>query len=123
MSTKYIMTERERYIETIKFGSPDRIPMDTLGPRKSTLERWQKEGLHVGKDWFVELCHQLGIDYDFPKKERITFGVTFKMIPVYEEKILEHKNGHCIIQDWMGNIVEIADKYDFSWLNLGELRK
>ena len=110
------MNERERYIETLRFGSPDKIPMITMGPREPTLERWQKEGLPAGADWFPEMCRQLGIDYDFPKKERIRLGVSLKMMPIFEEKILEHKNGHYIMQDWMGNIVEISDEFDFSYI-------
>jgi len=38
------------------------------------------------------------------------------MIPTFEEKVLEHKNGHYIVQDWMGNIVEISDEYDYTYL-------
>jgi len=38
------------------------------------------------------------------------------MIPEFEEKILEHKNGHYIIQDWMGCVLEISDKYDYTYI-------
>jgi len=38
------------------------------------------------------------------------------MIPWFEEKILEHKNGAYIIQDWMGSILEISDKYDYTYI-------
>jgi len=110
------MTERELYIETVKFNKPDKIPMVTMGPRESTIEVWQKQGLPKGVDWFVELCHQLKIDYNFPKKEKVELGVKFEMMPMFEEKILEHTQGHYILQDWMGNIIEISDKFDFSYI-------
>lgn len=116
MKKQFEMNERELYIETVKFNKPDKIPMVTMGPRESTIKRWQEEGLPNGVDWFVELCHQLKIDYNFPKKEKVELGVNLKMIPIFEEKILEHKNGHYIMQDLMGNIVEISDKYDFSYI-------
>jgi hypothetical protein len=40
----------------------------------------------------------------------------FKMIPIFEEKVLEHRNGHFIVQDWMGAITQISDKYDFTYI-------
>ncbi|OQA30800.1 MAG: Adenylate cyclase 1 [Betaproteobacteria bacterium ADurb.Bin341] len=38
------------------------------------------------------------------------------MIPTFEEKVLEHKNGHYIVQDWMGAVTEISDKYDYTYI-------
>jgi uroporphyrinogen decarboxylase len=38
------------------------------------------------------------------------------MNPTFEEKVLEHKDGHYIVQDWMGNITEISDEYDYTYL-------
>jgi len=38
------------------------------------------------------------------------------MIPPFEEKIIEHKDGHYIVQTSKGEIVEISDRYDFSYL-------
>jgi uroporphyrinogen decarboxylase len=38
------------------------------------------------------------------------------MIPTFEEKVLEHKNGHYIVQDWMGAITEISDQYDYTYI-------
>jgi uroporphyrinogen decarboxylase len=43
-------------------------------------------------------------------------GVNFRMNPMFEEKVLEHKNGHYIVQDWMGNITEISDEYDVTYI-------
>ena len=39
------MTERERFLETLLFGTPDRVPLTPGGGRKSTRERWYSEGL------------------------------------------------------------------------------
>ena len=39
------MTDRERYLETIRFGHPDRFPYRFGGPRQSTLEAWYYQGL------------------------------------------------------------------------------
>lgn len=38
------------------------------------------------------------------------------MNPVFEEKVLEHREGHYIVQDWMGNITEISDEYDYTYI-------
>ena len=50
------LNERERYIETLTFGKPDRIPLSPGNPRESTLRRWHGEGLAAGRDWFEALC-------------------------------------------------------------------
>jgi uroporphyrinogen decarboxylase len=38
------------------------------------------------------------------------------MIPVFEEKVLEHRDGHYLVQDWMGNITEISDQFDVTYI-------
>lgn len=108
------MTERERYIETILFGKPDKVFFAPGYPRESTLKVWHEQGLPEGADYYSALMSDLGIKYE-PVKDRIDLGVLFKMIPEFEEKVLEHKDGHYIIQDWMGAITEISDKYDYTY--------
>jgi uroporphyrinogen decarboxylase len=110
------MNDRERWIETLTFGSPDRIPLSPGGPRESTLKRWHEEGLPEGADYFKYLCEILGIDMDWPEQPGVSLGVEFKMMPQFEEKILSHKADHYIAQDWKGNICEISDEYDVSYL-------
>ena len=46
----------------------------------------------------------------------VAIGVDFRMIPQFEEKVLEHRDGHYICQDWKGNICEISDRYDVTYL-------
>jgi len=107
---------RERYRETLLFGHPDRIPLSPGGPRESTLRRWHKEGLPEGRNYMDVLLEELGIEGDPPSGPRISPGVSFKMIPTFEEKVLEHKDGHYIVQDWMGAITEISDEYDYTYI-------
>jgi uroporphyrinogen decarboxylase len=38
------------------------------------------------------------------------------MIPTFKEEILEHKDGHYIVRDWMGAITEISDQYDTTYI-------
>ena len=109
------MNERERYLETILFGSPDRVPFSPGGPRESTRRRWCSEGLPEDRNWRDFLFEVLGIERG-PAGKRGGLGVNFRMIPLFEEKVLEHKDGHYIVQDWMGNVVEISDEYDYTYI-------
>ena len=110
------MTPRERYIETLTFGTPDRIPFTPGGGRESTRRRWRREGLPEGKDPTAYLMEVLGIEPDPPRKPRVNLGVNQRMMPEFEERVLERTGGHLIVQDWKGNICEISDEFDVSYL-------
>ena len=56
-----MMTNRERYIQTMTFGSPDRVPFVPGGGRQSTLKRWRQEGLPEGQDPLEHIVDLLGI--------------------------------------------------------------
>lgn len=116
------MTERERFRETLLFGKPDRVPLDPGGPspggpRESTLAAWRRQGLPEGVDWYTYLMQVLGIQYE-PPSPRTSLGVSFSMLPAFEEKVLERRDGRVVVQDWMGAIVEMPDVYDFSYLRM-----
>jgi len=109
------ITVRERYLETLFFGNPDRVPFQPGQPRESTLRRWHAEGLPEDRLWLDVLCEEIGIDRENTKPV-ISPDADFKMSPKFEERVLEHKDGHYIVQDWMGNITEISDEYDFTYI-------
>jgi len=109
------MNSRERYIASLLFGQPDRIPFDPGGPREKTLKRWHSEGLSPDRDYMDALCETIGIRRD-GASGGVQPGIDFRMIPQFEEKVLEHKDGHYIVQDWMGNITEISDEYDYTYI-------
>jgi len=109
------MTPRQRYRETLLFGKPDKIPFQPGGPRESTLRRWHREGLPEQANWFEHLLDTLGIQAE-TTQPRVSLDVSFRMIPQFEEKVLEHKDGHYIVQDWMGAITEISDEYDYTYI-------
>ncbi len=115
LCSRQTVTPRQRYIETMTFGRPDRVPFHPGWPRESTLITWRKQGLSDGGDLRRALLEALGIE---PEKRGPEIGlpVSFRMIPEFEEKVLEHRNGHYVLQDWMGAIVEISDRYDFTYL-------
>ncbi len=109
------MNARERYIQTLRFGAPDRIPFMPGGGRKSTLKRWRQEGLPADQDPLECLVEQLGIDAAALQGTQ-ALDADSRMRPAFEEKVLEHKDGHYIVQDWKGNVCEIADTFDVSYL-------
>jgi len=109
------MNPRERYIETLTFGSPDKVPLSPGGPRESTLKAWHAQGLPADVNWHQHLNETLGIEPEHTKPP-VSLGVSFLMIPQFEEKVLEHKGGHYVVQDWKGNICEISDEFDVTYL-------
>ena len=109
------MTARERYLGTLLFEPVDRIPFEPGNARKSTLEAWHKQGLPKGRDYLEVVCEEIGIRRPNTQPAAQP-GVNFRMMPTFEEKVLEHKDGHYIVQDWMGNVTEISDEYDYTYI-------
>ena len=111
------MTPRERYVETLTFGTPDRVPFSPGGPRESTLAAWHAQGLPPGADWFAHLLDVLGIERE-PAGPPADLGVDFRMIPQFPERVLERRGRHLVVQDWKGNVCEISDRYDATYLRV-----
>ncbi len=110
------MNPRERYIETLTFGTPDRIPFDPGHGRESTRKRWHAEGLPEGRNQVDYAMEILGIERDKPRRPRVDLGVDFRLRPTFEEKVLEHRDRHYVVQDWKGNVCEISDEFDVTYL-------
>ena len=110
------MTERERHIATLTFGQPDRVPFAPGGGRKSTLAAWHTQGLPPDvHDYHAYVRELLGIE------PAVVDGlpwpdIDFRMMPQYEEKVLERREGSIVVQDWKGNVCEISDQYDVTYL-------
>lgn len=118
------MTERERYLAVLRHEKPDRIPFQPGHGRKSTRERWYKEGLPADvPDYQAYVRGQLGIPLE-TTQTYVPAGVNFQMIPQFEEKVIERRPappdssgpGSLIVQDWKGNICEISDEFDVTYL-------
>jgi len=109
------MSPRERYREALLFGKPDKVPLSPGGPRESTLAVWRQQGLPENASYYDVLLEILGIEKE-KTKPQVGLGVSFRMMPTFEERVLEHKDGHYIVQDWMGAITEISDKYDYTYI-------
>lgn len=109
------MTERERFLETLLFGRPDRVPLQPGGPRESTLAAWRRQGLPGGANWLDFLLATLGVEKP-PAIDRTQPRVNFHMIPEFEEKVIERRQRTLVVQDWKGNICEISDRFDTRYL-------
>lgn len=109
------MTPRERYLESLLFGKPDRFTLTPGHPRESTLAMWRQQGLPEGADYYETVLDLLRLEPE-PKREMPDLDVSFKMMPQFEEKVLEHRDGHYVVQDWMGAITEISDRYDYTYI-------
>ena len=119
------MTYRERFLETLLFGAPDRIPFTPGGPRESTRRAWHAQGLSTDRDYMAVIHERIDEDRAgkglppgewHPAQPVTDPGVSFRMIPQFDEKVLEHRDGHYIVQDWMGAITEISDEYDYTYI-------
>jgi len=116
------MTPRERYLQALLFGKPDRVPLSPGAPRESTLAAWHQQGLPEGAHYYDALLEVLGIETD-DAEPHVSLDVDFKMIPWFEEKVLEHKPGSpgsYVVQDWMGAITEISDQYDYTYIRFAK---
>ena len=109
------MNARERFIKTLTFGTPDKIPLEVGEGRLSTLKRWHKEGLPDGVSPLAFVCDELGVNREIHKMDP-DFYVNTRMNPAFEEKVLSHENGHYVVQDWMGAITEISDEFDVTYI-------
>ncbi len=110
------MNPRERYLATLTFGRPDRIPFEPGGGRESTLTRWRSEGLPEGGDPVGHVRDLLGLEAEACARPPPDLGADFRLIPRFEEKVLEHRDGHYVVQDWKGNVCEISDRFDLRHL-------
>ncbi len=89
------MNAQERFLETLNFGKPDRLPlMEFMYYWPETLERWQQEGLPAG----VDLVEYFGYDrFEF-------LPVDFNFLPPFEVEVFEEDEETRIVRDATGVI-------------------
>lgn len=110
------MNARQRWLETLLFDKPDRAPLMPGHARKSTLDRWHKEGLPENISDVIEHVYcQTGGSRPWPKTG-LNFPVNERMIPQFEEKVIEKGPRTQIVQDWKGNICEISNEFTLEYL-------
>jgi uroporphyrinogen decarboxylase len=107
------MNPRERLRATLLFGTPDRVPLEPGWPRESTRAAWHNQGLPrdlAGGDVVERAYREAGGALPWPAGEQ-WFPVNERMIPTFEEKVLERGERTQIVQDWKGNICEISNEF------------
>jgi len=113
------MNPRQRYLETLLFGRPDRAPLDPGYGRRSTRAAWHEQGLPAEIDdglAIAEYAYRLsGGALPWPQAGE-DFPVNTRMIPEFEEKVLSRGERTQIVQDWKGNICEISNEYTTEYL-------
>jgi uroporphyrinogen decarboxylase len=112
------MNARQRFIETLLFGKADRVPLVPGNARESTLATWQTQGLpaSISKDRVIEYAYrQAGGQEPWPETGS-SFPVNERMIPQFEEKVIEERDRTRIVQDWKGNVCEIGRQFSVEHL-------
>ncbi len=105
------MTSRERTLATLLFKTPDRIPLQPGSGRRSTRERWHREGLPEDVSNIPEYAYRLvGGTFPWPEDGE-GFHVDERLRPQFEEKVIERRGDTQIVQDWKGNICEISSEF------------
>ena len=86
------MNARERFLETMRFGTPDRIPYRFGGPRQSTMEAWYRQGL--ARD--INFSEFVGSDREGH------LPINLGPVPPFKEVVLEETKYHKIWIDGLG---------------------
>ena len=113
------MDMRQRYVQTLRFGQVDRVPLDPGYGRESTRAAWHAQGLPESIDdgrQIAEYAYRLnGGMLDWPCQGE-DFAVNSRMLPEFEEKVIERRERTQIVQDWKGNICEISNEFSTEYL-------
>ncbi|MFH1969755.1 MAG: hypothetical protein ABIJ53_05500, partial [Verrucomicrobiota bacterium] len=110
------MNDRERFLKTLQFDHPDKVPLEPGGGRESTLMRWHREGLPATVTNIAEYAYCCaGGKQEWPR-EGAGFPVQERMIPQFEKKVIERRANSQVVQDWKGNICEIGLEFTVEYL-------
>lgn len=92
-----IVNDRERFLTTMRFGQPDRIPYWECAFWGEALQRWVTEGMpesvirpHTTEE---SLRSYFGFDRGFGIYFRGTVPVNLGFIPSFEHKVISEENG------------------------------
>ncbi len=91
------MNDRQRFLECVRFGSPDRLPYRPQGFWRATRARWHEEGLPRN----VNLNEFFGFD------DWRYLPVNVKMLPGFEEDVLEDQGEFEIVRTQNGVVKRI----------------
>lgn len=86
------MNDRERFLATVHFNSPDRIPYWEFDLRKATLDRWHEEGM------LADVNPQIYFGFDRQEFLPVDFGP----VPRFKETIFKETESYKIWIDELG---------------------
>lgn len=110
------MDPRQRTLFTLRFGTPDRVPLTPGHGRESTLRVWRSQGLPSDAKNYNEYAYRLaGGTLAWPAGSA-SFPVDERMVPQFEERVLEERAESRVVQDWKGNVCEIGKDYTVEYL-------
>ena len=84
------MTGRERFLETMRYGNPDRAPYFEEGIRKEVIKAWRKQGLPADADLSVQFPsdHRERIDPDLePRMKLIKWPTDMKDLDRFQRRL------------------------------------
>jgi hypothetical protein len=111
-----MMHARDRAVATLRFETPDRVPLDPGGARRSTLDTWHRQGLPADVRNYNEFAYRLAGGTQPWPEHGPGFLVNERMIPQFEELVLEERPASRVVQDWKGNICEIGREFSPEYL-------
>ena len=96
------MNRRQRFLETMTFGQPDRPASADYFSYESTRRRWESEGLPKDAD----LNEYFGMDFD-PFKWTFLAMNLHRLLPTFDEKVLEEDDKVQVVRRCGGEVVRI----------------
>ena len=93
------MNDRERFHATMHYEPRDRSPICDFGYWPETLEVWHDQGLPAeiseeGGRYFFDF---FGTDFPIRRADSLT-GIKVGLVPLFEERVLEDRGDHEIVQ-------------------------
>jgi uroporphyrinogen decarboxylase len=97
------ITQRERFIETARFGKPDRAFILPPWTWQSAVARWTAEGMPAG----VDLPEYFGTDRErgVPLQMQGPYGP--HLVPPLERRVLSETEEYVIVRDEEGNTLKL----------------
>ncbi len=101
------MNDRERFIETLRFGKPDRVPNFEQFIRDDTVEQWHKEGFP--RD--AKIPEYFNLD----RREVLPLKLALRFLPPFERRV-ENENDLNDLRKYLEKA--LADAYPPEWDDL-----
>jgi hypothetical protein len=100
------MNSRERFLETMRFGTPDRVPYFEEGLREGVLEAWRRQGLPRNKNlsqiFSFDKREEIEPDLD-PRPELKRWPTSRSHLDVFRRR-LNPDDPHRLHKDWAARV-------------------